>query len=48
MSHQVLGSLSECAVTKGDLLGLQGISDAGYDEASSELERLLDGPTTSG
>jgi len=35
-------------VAKGDLLELQRISDAGYDEAGNELNRLLAGPTTSG
>ena len=40
--------LTARAVTKGDLLELQRISDAGYDEAREELDRLLAGPTTSG
>ena len=36
------------AVRKGDLLELQRLSDAGYDEAGNELNRLLAGPTTPG
>lgn len=40
--------LTARAVTKGDLLELQRISDAGYDEAGHELDRLLAGPTTKG
>jgi hypothetical protein len=40
--------LTARAVTKGDLLELQRISDAGYDEAGTELNRLLAGPTTPG
>jgi hypothetical protein len=40
--------LTARAVTKVDLLELQRISDAGYDEAREELDRLLAGPTTSG
>jgi hypothetical protein len=36
------------AATKGDLLELQRLSDAGYDEAGNELNRLLAHPTTPG
>ena len=35
--------LTARAVTTSDLLELQRISDAGYDAASSELDRLLGG-----
>ena len=34
------------AVNKGDLLELQRLADAGYDEAGNELNRLLAGPET--
>ena len=40
--------LTSRAVTTGNLPELQRISDAGYDEAGGELDRLLGGPTTSG
>jgi hypothetical protein len=36
--------LTARAVTEGDLLELQRISDAGFDEARHELDRLLAGP----
>lgn len=40
--------LTARAVTAGDLLELQRISDAGCNEAGDELNRLLAGPTTPG
>ena len=36
--------LTRRAVASGDLLWLQRISDAGYDEAGNEIDRLLDHP----
>jgi hypothetical protein len=33
--------LTRRAVAAGDLLGLQRVHDAGYEEADSELERLM-------
>jgi hypothetical protein len=40
--------LTARAVTAGDLLELQRISDAGCNEADDELNRLLAGPATPG
>lgn len=37
--------LTRRTVAAGDVLGLQRISDAGYEEAGHELERLLKAPT---
>nr|WSW65847.1 hypothetical protein OG461_06425 [Streptomyces sp. NBC_00995] len=37
--------LTRRAVAAGDLRGLQRISDAGYAEAETELDRLLKAPT---
>ncbi|MFI8496919.1 hypothetical protein ACIGFK_00070 [Streptomyces sp. NPDC085524] len=36
--------LTRRAVATGDLRGLQRISDAGYEEAGNELDRLLQAP----
>jgi len=39
--------LTRRAVAARDLRWLQRLSDAGSEEAGHELDRLLDGPTTS-